>query len=546
MMALIKPETAQGFAGLPAFRQLGLMIGLAASVALGVAVVLWSQEPSYSLLYGSLSDKDAVEVVDALQQSGVSYKIDEGTGAVLVPAGKVHEARMKLANEGLPKGSGVGFELLHKEQELGTSQFIEHARFQRALEVELARSIMQVNSVRGARVHLAIPKRSVFIRDEDEPSASVVLDLYSGRKLQGPQVGAIVHLVAASIPSLSPKKITVVDQDGTLLTSEMDDGGMALSASQFEYTRRLEQTYAERVEDLIAPIVGRGRVRAQVAASVDFTHTEQTRESYEPDPSALRSEEIVEEKTAEGAAAGGVPGALSNQPPETGTTNPAQAEGAQGTPGPGAGERAGPGSSHRRQVRNYELDKTISHTRSAPGRIRKLSVAVVVDDRQVRQPNGAVERTALTEKELSQITALVKDAVGFDAERGDTVNVINSSFQQPAQPEPLPEPPLWETPWVQSLVKQALGGLAVLLIVFGVLRPVLRSLAEKGAKTRTVAVSQDHGDEQVALGGPQQQVAGQLAGPGAYDEQLTMAKTMASQDPGRVAQVVKNWVANDG
>lgn len=538
-MALIKAETAQGFSALPALRQLGLMVGLATSVALGVAVVLWSQEPSYSLLYGSLSDKDSAEVMDALQQVSIPYKVDESTGAVMVPSGQVHQARMKLAGEGLPRGSGVGFELLQNEQELGTSQFVEQARYQRALEVELARSMIQLNNVRNARVHLAIPKRSVFIRDQQMPSASVVLDLYPGRTLQEGQVSSIVHLVAASIPNLTPEKVTVVDQEGTLLTRQFGDRTMALTSSQFEYARRLEETYVRRIEDLIEPIVGPGRVRAQVAADIDFTRSEQTRESYNPEAAALRSEEVVQETNGSGAGAQGVPGALTNQPPEGGSAEPAKAEGESGA------AEAAPTSSHRRAVRNYELDKTISHTRSAAGRIERLSVAVLVDDRQTRAANGAMERTPLTEKELEQVTGLVKDAVGFDDERGDTVNVINSAFQEPAAPVPLPDPPLWQRPWLQNLVKQLAGGMAVLLLVFGVLRPVLRSLAERGVQVRAHQRAQQ-GDERLTLGGPHQQVAGQLTGPGKYEDKLAMAKGMASQDPGRVAQVVKNWVGTDG
>jgi flagellar M-ring protein FliF len=545
-MALIKAETAQGFSRLPALRQIGLMVGLAASVALGVAVVLWSQTPTYSLLYGNLSDQDSAKVLEALQQAQIPYKLEQSTGAIMVPAADVHKARLKLASQGLPKGAGVGFELLQKQQELGTSQFLEQARYQHAMEVELARSISSLSNVNSARVHLAIPKRSVFLRKQEQPTASVVLALYPGRVLEEEQVAAIVHLVASSIANLSPDKVTVVDQSGRLLTRRVHDQEMALSSSQFDYTRRLEETYIKRIEDLLSPIVGRGRVRAQVVADLDFTMTEQTRESYDPDHTAVRSEQVVEEKNDRSASGGGVPGMLSNEPPDAGTTA-APAETQQGDSGKSV-EQAG--SSSRRSTRNFEVDKTISHTRTPLGTIRKISVAVVLDDRQTVSPDGQVVRTPLTDKEIAQITALVKDAVGFDAQRGDSVNVINSAFQVPPAPEPLPKPPLWEQPWAQDLVKQVLGGVVVLLLIFGVLRPVLRGLAEKGAHGRPVTVSPDSegvpmGEDQLTLSNGQQSTP-KLAAPSQYEDRLSAAKSLAAQDPGRVAQVVKNWVANDG
>jgi len=542
-MALMNANTARGFSGLPALRQLGLMAGLAASVALGVAVVLWSQTPNYSLLYGSLSAKDSSDVVQALQQAKIPYKVDETNGAVLVPSTEVHEARMKLASGGLPKGMGNGFELLDKEQQLGTSQFIEQARYQHALEIELARSISELDNVRNARVHLAIPKRSVFVRRNDKPTASVVLDVYPGRELERGQVAAVVHLVASSVPNLSPDSITVVDQTGRLLTTEASDRGMALSSSQFEYTRRVEQSYAKRVEDLLTPVMGVGRVRAQVVADLDFTSVEKTRESYDPDLPALRSEQVVKEQSGSNSAGGGgVPGALSNEPPPAGTTNPAAAPGdANNNAGAAKGHN---GSSTVRTVRNFELDKTVSHTRVPAGKLRKLSVAVVVDDKQKVGDDGTVQRTPLSAKEIASLTSLVKDAVGFDARRGDTINVINTAFVQPQAPQALPEPPIWQRPWAQDLARQAAGGLAVLLLVFFVLRPVMRSLTEKGAALPApMPVGAGMEGDQLSLSGQGQ---GQLPPPNRYEDQLAVAKTMATQDPGRVAQVVKTWVGNDG
>lgn len=535
-MADAQREAAYGFAGLPAIRQIGLMIGLSASIALGFAVVMWAKTPAYSLLYGNLAGADSSQVLEALQQANIPYQVDESSGAVLVPSSDVHQARLKLAGLGLPKGSGIGFELFDKEQELGTSQFIEQARYQHALEIELARSIATMQNVRNVRVHLAIPKRSVFVRKKEKPTASIVLDLFSGRNIGDGQVAAIVHLVAAGIPGMAPGQVTVVDQHGTLLTKGMQDEQMAMSSNQFDYTRRLEKAYNNRIEDILTPIVGPGRVRAEVVADLDFTMTEKTQESYNPDLPALRSEQLIEEKdTGPASGASGVPGALSNQP------------GGEGLSGDLGFQQGGAtvGKDKRRTTRNYELDKTISHIRTPTGSIRKLSVAVLVDDIQTVDDLGEVTRTPLSNEDITRYTALVKEAVGFDARRGDSINVINATFNTPPAPEPLPEPAIWEVPWVQNLLKQVLGGVVVLLIVFGVLRPVLRSLAEKGAARPMISSGQGVADDQLALSGGQP--SAMLSNtPRSVDEQIQMAKNLAVQDPGRVAQVVKNWVETDG
>jgi flagellar M-ring protein FliF len=546
-MAVIKAQTAEGFTGLPVLRQLGLMIGLAASVALGVAVVMWSQEPSYSLLYGNLSGNDSSQVLDVLQKSNIPYQVDEQSGAIMVTSDQIHNARLKLASEGLPKGNGVGFELFDKEQELGTSQFIERARYQHAIEIELARSIMTMRSVKNARIHLAIPKRSVFVRKKDKPTASVVLDLYAGHGMTEGQIASIVHMVSSSVPGLMPEHVTVVDQSGNLLSRVAKDDMLAVSAGQFEFTRKLEDNYKKRIEDLISPIVGPGRVRAQVVADMDFTMTEKTRESYNPDMPALRSEQLIQEtNSGAGAAVGGVPGALTNQPPAGGTSNEAAANAAANTGN-------GVSSSNSRTTRNYELDKTISHTRSSIGGIRKLSVAVLVDDLQKVDAEGNVTRSPMNEAALTRLQALVKEAVGYDSSRGDSVNVINASFYVPEKPEELPEPGLFEKPWVHNLIKQGLGGLVVLILIFGVLRPVLRSLTEKGTAEQKIRMAEatgvpvdELGDDNVRISGEAGGGVPQLASPNQMGDKLQIAKTIVSQDPGQVAQVVKTWVASDG
>ena len=550
-MALVKTEAAaQGFTQLPAMRQLWFMIAIAASVAVGVSLVLWMQTPNYSLLYGNLSQKDAGQVVEALQKANIPYKVEEGSGAVMVASSQLHNARLELANQGLPAGTGMGFEILQEDQGFGTSQFIETARFQRALEGELARTIGTMRNVESARVHLALPKRSVFVRERENPTASVMVNLFSGRSLDEQQVASIVHLVSSSVPHLEPEAVTVVDQRGNLLTQPRDREGNAPGTGQFAHTRKLEQSFVQRIESLLTPMVGMGGVRAQVTADIDYTVTERTQESYNPELAALRSEQLIEESMGAGGLAQGVPGALSNQPPAGGVAPEVVAEGGENAGAEENGRNGtANGSSSRRSTRNFELDKTISHTRLASGTIRRLSVAVVLDDK----PGAGGAREPWAAEELERFTALIREAVGFDAERGDSVNVINASFQQPEAMEPLPEPGLLEQPWIWDAARWGAGALGLLILVFAVLRPALNQLAQAGAKSAAMvpavatAAGGGMGEDQVSLsgGGP---AARQLKGPGQdnYQGNLAMAQSVAGEDPKRVAQVVKNWVNEDG
>jgi flagellar M-ring protein FliF len=540
-MALVNTATlsaqAKGFNGLPILRQIGLMIGLAASVALGVAIVLWSQTPGYSLLYGKLSDAEAAQVSESLERAGIAYKFEHASGAITVPSSRVHEARLKLATEGLPKSEVTGFELLDGKQGFGTSRFMEQARYHRALEGELARSIATLQSVESARVHLAIPKRSVFVRGKSKPRASVVLNLYAGNRLDGTRLAGIMHLVAASVPELEADQVTIVDQKGRLLTESQGSEDISLSANQLAYTRRLEELYVKRIGDILTPILGAEGFRAQVVAKVDFTMEERTTESYTPENMAVRSEETIEEKTA---AAGpmGVPGALSNQPPGAGTTDARAQDG---------GNSAAPVNSSRRATRNYELDRSISHTRFAPGSIERLSVAVVADHRSQVGENGKSERVPLNSEELERITALVKEAVGFDEQRNDSVNVSNVSFQPVEEAGPMPAAPaIWQQPWVWDVAKQALGVLLVLFLALGILRPVLSSLASR-SEMGTAALHGGAVAGQLPLTEDQLQLSGQLPGMQVpIEQQFGAAKSMIEDDPRRVAQVMKTWVAADG
>ena len=544
-----------GAAGMPSIadnpwlRQLAVMVGIAASVALGVAVVLWSQAPNYAPLYGNLAEKDASQIMEALQQSGVSYRVDEATGMLLVPTSKLKEIRMQLAGQGLPNSIGMGFELMQQDTGFGTSQMVEKARYQQAMQGELARTISTIGAVQSARVHLAIPKQSVFVRKRQPPSASVALRLHGGRVLEDAQVDAIVHLVASGIPELQPGRVTVVDHKGRLLSGSQESREMKLSATQFEHTRRIEEHYRDRIVDLLAPIVGSDKVRAQVTADIDFTVTEQTQERYNPDQPALRSEQLNEEQSG-GAGAGGVPGALTNQPPAAGNA-PEQAEG-------GGGLGGNTSSSSRQSTRNYELDRVISHTRMSPLSVRRLSVAVVVDDVRSADAEGKPQVRERTPEEIERLTALVREAIGFDTRRGDSVRVMNSSFLTPEPVADLPEVPIWEQGWFLDIVKQVGGLLLVLILIFVVLRPTMKrltashtELATAGAGTAAAGDTEGarvegplghagEGGDDVLLGSDGEPV--KLPGGGRYENIMDAARNLVDEDPKRVAQLVKTWM----
>lgn len=562
-MAAAKTEnmsaSMRGFGSLPILRQLGLMVGLAASVALGVSVVLWSQTPNYRVLYSGLASQDAAQIADALQKDGIEYKVDEATGAVMVGADQVHAARLKLASQGLPKGTAQGFEMLNEQPTFGSSQFMESARYQHALEGELGRTIATLGNVQNARVHLAIPKQSVFVRNREQPSASILVSLFPGRELSEGQVSSVVHLVASSVPNMSAERVTVIDQKGRLLTIPESSRGMQLTTNQFEYRRRLEDYYIKRIEDIISPIAGAGGVRAQVVAELDFSITEETKETFNPEQNALRSEQTVDEQSGlSGNVPSGVPGALTNQPPSGGTVTPPSSAAIKNPPALNAPVAVNNGgaalNSTKRATRNYEVDRTISHTQMPTGSLRRLSVAVVIDDKQTVGKNGEAVRTPLKPEEITRLTALVKETVGFNEVRGDSLNVINASFTVPAE-TPVPDQPLIERPWVKDLAKQGLGAIAVLLLIFVVLKPVLRSLAEKGKSVPAMPLQQIPGNPELInmgsnqVGSPSQDIAFQSSGQsnnsGNYESQLANARALVGQDPKRVAQVVKGWVATD-
>ncbi|MBI3562461.1 MAG: flagellar M-ring protein FliF [Gammaproteobacteria bacterium] len=540
---LVKTDTMNasftGMTQLPIVRQLGLLIGLAASIAVGVGMVLWMQKPNFNVLYNNVSARDAGEITAALDKEGIRYQVDTEKGLILVDSSKVHEARMKLASQGLPNHTGSGFELIDKEQGFGTSNFVQNARYQRALEGELARTIMSVSAIQNARVHLALPKETAFIRDNRKASASVMIEMNNGRQLDDEQVGAIMHLVASSVPNMESEQVTVVDNKGHLLSKTDPQGGIGLSARQFQYTRQLELDYVDRIENILSPIVGSGKVRAQVTAEMDFTDVEMTQESFNPDQPAVRSEQRIEERMQGNANEGGVPGALSNEPPAAAQA-PEQIN-ASAPPQTGAAAQP-PSKSKVRVTVNNELDRSIVHKRKSPGLTKRLSVAVVVDNKSSTDENGEVKRSAYSKEELDRFTALVKEAVGFSAMRGDSVNVINAEFSPPPALEPATPTALLDKPWVWDLGKQVLGGLVAVLIMLGVLRPVMRNLSTLPAAKKLVTAGGGDGleEDQVTLSG--QDTAARLSKPREYESDLQMAKAMVVQEPKRVAQVVKQWV----
>ena len=538
-----------GFNRLNLLRQIGLMVGLAASVALGVAVVLWAQEPNYQPVVGDLSSYNPQDVTAILESNGIEYKMDPRTGALLVPSEQVYSARLKLAAEGVTDQKTMGYELLDQERGLGTSQFMETISYRRGLEGELARTIASMRGVRGARVHLAIPERSVFVRDAREPSASVFLEVFAGARPEQEQINAVVNLVAGSIPMMNKDQVTVVDQNGNLLTGKDSKSNADQMQDQYEYTAQLEERLTRRVESLIAPIVGEGRFRAEVSADLDFSSVEQAEELFNPEQKAVRSEREMTEQRVAGGGPVGIPGALSNQPPAD-VTVPEQTNAGNDD---GEGQTPPPVNVHREATRNYEIDRTVNYVRQELGKVKRVTVALAVDDMKVVDPQtGEISYQPWPEQELQRLSMLVRDAVGYSADRGDSVTVMNTAFA-PEQKIEFDAPGFWEQPWFWDLMKQVLAGLVILVLVLGLLRPTLKSLSGGGQRARgRSSGDDDYGDLDELEGGDalRQAMSSQdeLLLPGAtdsYDRQLNALKGLIAEDPARVAQVMRQWVNVD-
>jgi len=547
-----------------------LLVGIAMAVAAGVTVVLWSKGPTYSTLYANLGTQDQAQITQALDAAQIPYRMAPGSNTIEVPAEKLNDARLKLAGQGLPEGGG-GFALMDKDPGFGVSQFMENARYQHALEAELARTIAALRPVEGARVHLAVPRPSAFVRDHKGASASVFLQLKQGRRLEQEQVQAIVNLVASSIPDLEANQVTVVDQQGRLLSSPEGHDQFAMREQQYDMIHRLEDDYAQRIEALLVPLVGPGRVRAQVVAQMDMAVTEEAHEQYKPDSQIVRSEQTSESVTKDGSGTQGVPGALTNQPPPAGVAQPppanTPAKPANGAPAAGAAATAATSpvgattgvptteSTSKQATKNYEIDRTVAYTKQPAGRLRRMTVAVLIDNLRSVSKDGKPKETPLSKEQLEHINQLVKDAVGYDESRGDSVNVVNASFTQEAPPAPdgeLVSTKIWESPLFLDIAKIA-GGLVVLLVlVLSVIRPLVKNLIAPAAQQMQVQVLPKSAPAAGAPGAAADPAANTPALPSAaqqaaatHEQQIQQARTLVSQDPKRVAQVVRGWVAQD-
>ncbi|HET6433836.1 flagellar basal-body MS-ring/collar protein FliF [Dyella sp.] len=540
----------------PASRQLMLLVGVALAVAMGVAVVLWSRGPSFGMLYAGLDQKDAAAITQALQASNTPYTLAGDGTTIMAPQGDLAAIRLRLAGQGLPQGSANSTAMPAADSPFGMSDMAERTRYQQMLENDLGSTIGGLQSVKSARVHLALPKPSAFIRDNRQASASVLVSMFPGRQLDASQVAAIVHLVSSSVPELDPGQVSVVDQQGQLLTGDAPDSAAAVGDTRLRLATRIENTYAQRIEELLTPLVGAGKVRAQVYADLDFSQTEKATETYDHDHPALRSEQTASEQRSDGSASGAVPGALSNQPPNT-VSQPTAAN-PQGGPGKAAGATGSnattaaavtPTESNSSATRNYELDRTISHVSDPAGRLARLSVAVVVDDK-VSGSGKDVKNVPFTAQELEHLTDLAKNAVGFNAARGDTVSVVNQAFhRETASDDALPAMPFWQRPGMLDLIKQGAGILVALLVAFGLLRPLLKGLSRGPARPATAAAA--------ALPSPMPKVSvrvddipedepARIGQAMAYEQKINMARRLVSENPKQVAQVVRSWVGDNG
>jgi flagellar M-ring protein FliF len=536
---------ARGFTQLSNSQKLGFLAALAALIAVVSVALMWARTPDFRVLYSNLSDRDGGEVIAALAQLNVPYRVEQGGGVILVPSGDVYDLRLRLAAQGLPKGGAVGFELMDA-QKFGISQFAEQVNYQRALAGELARSIQSVAAVQGARVHLAIPRPTVFVREQQQPSASVFLSMYPGRLLDAGQVSAIQHLVASSVPELAARNVTIVDQAGNLLSSAPAEPGRGMDASQLKYAHTLEAGYAARIESILRPIVGPDNVRAQVTAALDFSQVEQTSETFKPNPApveaSIRSQQTVETVNSAAAGPSGIPGALSNQPPGAASaplTAPAPAAGASGA-------AATPISTHRENTLNYEVDKTIRHIREEVGAVKRLSAAVVVNYRRSVDSAGKAGYKPLTEDELQQINLLAREAMGFSQERGDSLNVVNAPFSGEVVPQGESAPSPWarfvqdvtSPAGVMNLLKYLLAAV-IILVALRMARSAIADIARAARTEPRMALPGRGMEPQLTAGGAAAYAA---ANANALDADLKAVKELAKQEPRVVANVVKGWV----
>lgn len=530
-----------GLSRLDRAQKIKMGLGAFGLLAIAIALFFMGQQPDWKVLYNNLGDKDGGAIIAQLTTMNVPYKYTEGGGAIMVPADKVHDTRLRLASQGLPKGSVSGFELMEANR-FGMTQFQERLTFQRGLEGELTRSIQSLSSVQAARVHLALPNQNGFFREQQKPSASVLLSLHPGRTLDKAQIAGIVHLVASSVPEMNPKAVSIVDDAGTLLSATPDGMAQGADTQKLQYTQQIEQLYTRRILDMIEPLVGAGNVKAQVSADIDFSQAESTSEQHRPnqggEPGAVRSQQIVEDGTPAQAQPAGVPGATTNQPPATGT---APINGAAAPLGV-ASNADKAGNLRKESVINYEIDKTVRTVREASGTVKRLTAAVVVNHRSVTDKAGKVITTAIPPEQLEQMTALVRETIGFNKDRGDSVNVVNAVFNIPKPAEEVPVA-WWKQPENMELARSLawpVGALGVaLLILMGMVRPGMKLMrapvapkAEDKAKAKAPQLDAvlDETPERPGLPMPVE------------NQRLVDAKRLALENPMAVANIVKSWV----
>jgi flagellar M-ring protein FliF len=550
----VNATLVQRFNGLEQGQRMRLILGVVLFVAIAVAGLVMGRQAEWRVLYSNLADKDGGAVIAQLTTLNVPYKYTEGGGAILVPADRVHDVRLKLASLGLPKGSVNGFEMMESNR-FGMTQFQERLTFQRGLEGELTRSIQALASVQNARVHLALPNQNGFFREQQKPTASVLLSLHPGRALDRAQLAGIVHLVASSVPEMAPSAVSVLDDTGKLLSSAADgSGGNGADAEQLQYVQQIEQIYSHRILDMLEPIVGKQNVKAQVTAELDFSQTESTTESHKPnqtpDTGAVRSQQVVESSNgATAAAPAGVPGATSNQPPAQSSApinGQAQTLAANGQPGAGA---AGSGPSKRESIINYEVDKTIRVVKGATGVVKRINAAVVVNNQSTTDDKGKTTSVPLTDAQIEKMTALVRESVGFNKDRGDSVNLVNAAFAP--EKNDFVDVPLWRQPEVLDLARSfawPVGTLALAaLVLLGVVRPAMKALAqprttpvtEVDANANQLDAMEADQPERPQLAAP---AAPEHVGPTASELRLEDARKLTRDNPAAVANIVKAWI----
>ena len=519
-----------------------LGLGALALVAIALVLFFMGQQPDWRVLYTNLGDKDGGAIVAQLTQMNVPYKHSEGGCSIMVPADKVHDTRLRLASLGLPKGTVNGFELMEANR-FGMTQFQERLTFQRGLEGELTRSIQSLSSVQTARIHLALPNQNGFFREQQKPSASVLLTLHPGRTLDKAQVAGIVHLVASSVPEMNPKAVSIVDDAGNLLSSTPEGQSQGADTQKLQYTQQIEQMYTRRILDMIEPLVGEGNVKAQVSADVDFSLVESTSELHKPNQSteagAVRSQQIVEDGSPAAALPAGVPGATTNQPPATGTA-PINGDAAALAAAGGADKAA---ATRRQSLINYEVDKTVKVVREASGTVRRLSAAVVVNHRSSTDKGGKETTAAIPPEQLEQMTALVRETIGFNKERGDSVNVVNAVFNVSKAPEEVAVA-WWRQPENMELARGLAWPLGMvgmgLLVLLGMVRPGLKLMKAPALPPAETKLNAMVNDQPERPGLPMPSNTSNEATP--ETRRLTDAKRLALENPMAVANIVKGWV----